>query len=152
MYTGRYASSRPCSAACRYGSPVPPHQRSVFGLAASDAICASASPVGFLVCSTRMPVAFANSRAAASHHGWSVLQIAVTVCAAAEHATNAALAAATRIATRHSTRIACSLFSRAALLNDRDAVTREREPDLGARLQRRLDIGPDDEDRAELGV
>ena len=60
------------------GSPVPPHQRSVFGLAASARICASASPVALRTCCTLTPVCAWYSLAASSHQLWSVEQIAVS--------------------------------------------------------------------------
>ena len=62
-----YSSVRPCSAACRCGSPVPPNHRSSLGFAFSAAICANDSP-GALQASvaTLMPVSFSNSVAASA--------------------------------------------------------------------------------------
>src|SRR5947209_8489476 len=51
-----YSSVRPCSAACRCGSPVPPNHTSVFGLSRSAMSCASASPEPFSDKFTRVPV------------------------------------------------------------------------------------------------
>src|SRR6478609_2250143 len=57
----RYSSVRSLSAACRWGSPVPPNQTSVFGLAFSAISCASASPEPLSDMLTLMPVDLANT-------------------------------------------------------------------------------------------
>ena len=86
---------RPCSAACRCGSPVPPNHRSSFGLARSAAICANDSPEPFSVIATLMPVSFSNSVAARLHHSACTGQITLSCACARGSATRATAARAT---------------------------------------------------------
>ena len=64
----RYSCDSPCSAACRCGSPVPPNQTSVFGLARSALSCASASPEPLSDMLTLMPVVRVNTVWIMLHH------------------------------------------------------------------------------------
>src|SRR5687767_14641930 len=63
-----YSMLRSCSAACSCGSPVPPNQMSVLGLARSATSCASASPEPFSDMLTLIPVVRANTVWIMLHH------------------------------------------------------------------------------------
>ncbi len=69
-----YSSVRPSSAACRCGSPVPPHQTSPRGFCSSALIWAKVSPELFLVIATSIPVALVNSSTITWHHSICGLQ------------------------------------------------------------------------------
>src|SRR5262245_51923135 len=70
----RYSWVRPSSAACRWGSPVPPHHTSPFGLLASALTWAKVSPELLRVIATLMPVALVNSALTSWHDSICGLQ------------------------------------------------------------------------------
>ncbi len=69
-----YSTVRPSSAACRCGSPVPPHHTSPFGLRASALIWAKVSPELLRVMATWIPVSLENSFTTNWHHSICGLQ------------------------------------------------------------------------------
>src|SRR3954462_13727484 len=73
-----YSSVRPCSAACRGGSPVPPNQTSVLGLSFSAVSWARASPEPFICTLTLAPVVRAYTVEIMLHHSACTEQMMLT--------------------------------------------------------------------------